>query len=253
MLHLHFEWRKVNLKKCQKWSILASFWKPKACCQTVLPDRSIFIGQKLAKNPKIEKFNCEILGNFQTLWMGSNFVHEFDIGQSSSSRQILSTNVHLHTKLQKEVENFPFSVSRGRFSWPFLRRQSSADVRDGYGCCCQTLISNSSLLVSDFLSAPLPSQSAREEKWMCYLLLCISGLGRLSSVLRAGPAYNATLRQCDNATIHDFILFLPSHFIFNKVRQLQVSPRQVKINIMRHNVENGVKINKMRQCPFLKQ
>ena len=68
-----------------------------------------------------------------------------------------------------------------------------------------------------------------------------------------GPAYNATLRQCDNATIHDFILILPSHFIFNKVRHLQVSPRQVKINIMRHNVENGVKINKMRQCPFLKQ
>ena len=159
----------------------------------MLPDRSIFIGQKLAKNPKIEKFNCEILGNFQTLWMGSNFVHEFDIGQSSSSRHILSTNVHSHTKLQKEVENFPFSVSRGRFSWPFLRRQSSADVRDGYGCCCQTLISNSSLLVSDFLSAPLPSQSAREEKWMCYLLLCISGLGRLSSVLRALCVYVVVL------------------------------------------------------------
>ena len=70
---------------------------------------------------------------------------------------------------------------------------------------------------------------------------------------KIGPAYNATLRQCDNATIHDFILILASHFIFNKVRHLQVSPRQVKINIMRHNVENGVKINKMRQCPFLKQ
>ena len=36
---------------------LASFWKPEACGQTVLPDRSIFIGQKLMENAKIEKLN----------------------------------------------------------------------------------------------------------------------------------------------------------------------------------------------------
>ena len=36
-------------------SILASFWKPEACGQTVLPDRSVLIGQKLEKNAKIEK------------------------------------------------------------------------------------------------------------------------------------------------------------------------------------------------------
>ena len=33
-----FEWPKVYWK-CQKWSILATFWKPEACGQTVLPDR----------------------------------------------------------------------------------------------------------------------------------------------------------------------------------------------------------------------
>ena len=33
-LRLHFEWTKVN-QKCQKLSILASFWKPEACSQTV--------------------------------------------------------------------------------------------------------------------------------------------------------------------------------------------------------------------------
>ena len=56
--------------KCQKWSILASFWKPEAFGQTVLPDRSISnsIRQKLAKNIKIQKFKCDILGDFQTLW-----------------------------------------------------------------------------------------------------------------------------------------------------------------------------------------
>ena len=53
-LLLQFEWKKVHLK-CQKWSILASFWKPEACGQTELPDRSILIGQKLVENAKIEK------------------------------------------------------------------------------------------------------------------------------------------------------------------------------------------------------
>ena len=65
-LRLHFEWTNVN-QKCQNWSILASFWKTEVCSQTVLPERSILIGQKLAKNTKIQKFKCDILGDFQTL------------------------------------------------------------------------------------------------------------------------------------------------------------------------------------------
>ena len=43
------------------------FWKTEACGQTVLPNRSILIGQKLMENAKIEKFKCDILGDFQTL------------------------------------------------------------------------------------------------------------------------------------------------------------------------------------------
>ena len=46
---------------------LASFGQPKACGQTELPDRSCLIGQKLLENAKIEKFKCDILGDFQTL------------------------------------------------------------------------------------------------------------------------------------------------------------------------------------------
>ena len=46
-LPLHFEWT--------KWSILASFWKPEACSQIVLPDRSILKRQKLVENAKIKK------------------------------------------------------------------------------------------------------------------------------------------------------------------------------------------------------
>ena len=41
-----------NAKKC---FILASFWKPEVCGQTVLPDMSVLIGQKLVENAKIQK------------------------------------------------------------------------------------------------------------------------------------------------------------------------------------------------------
>ena len=51
-LCLHFGWTKVQ-QKCQKWSILASFWKPEVRSHTVLPDRSVLIGQKLVENVKI--------------------------------------------------------------------------------------------------------------------------------------------------------------------------------------------------------
>ena len=48
-LCLHCGWTKVHWK-CKKIVNLASIWKPIACGQTMLPDKSIFIGQKLAKN-----------------------------------------------------------------------------------------------------------------------------------------------------------------------------------------------------------
>ena len=47
---------------------MASFWKTEACGQTVLPDRSVLIGQKLVENAKIQKFKCDILSDFQTMW-----------------------------------------------------------------------------------------------------------------------------------------------------------------------------------------
>ena len=48
----------------------ASFWKGHTCGQTVLPDRSIQIGQKLVENGRIEKLKWDILGDFQTLCLG---------------------------------------------------------------------------------------------------------------------------------------------------------------------------------------
>ena len=54
---------------------MASFWKPEACGQTVLPDRSVLIGQKLVENAKIKK--CDILSNFQTLCAWGKIDNEF--------------------------------------------------------------------------------------------------------------------------------------------------------------------------------
>ena len=66
-LRLHFEWTKVD-KKCQKWSILSSFWNPEACDQTVLPDRSVLIGQKLVENVKIQMRHFRWFSNNVRLW-----------------------------------------------------------------------------------------------------------------------------------------------------------------------------------------
>ena len=46
------------------WRVLE---KPEACGQTVLPDRSVLLGQKLVVNARNQKFKCDNLGNFQTL------------------------------------------------------------------------------------------------------------------------------------------------------------------------------------------
>ena len=37
---------------------MASFWKPEACGQTALPDRSVLIGQKLVENAKNKNSNA---------------------------------------------------------------------------------------------------------------------------------------------------------------------------------------------------
>ena len=55
------------------------FLKSEACGQTVLPEKSILIGQKLVENDKVQKFKCDILSNFQTMWVQSkqtNYVRD---------------------------------------------------------------------------------------------------------------------------------------------------------------------------------
>ena len=51
------------INKAKKWSILASFWKPEACGQTVLPDISVLKGQKLVEKAKIQMRHYEWFSN----------------------------------------------------------------------------------------------------------------------------------------------------------------------------------------------
>ena len=46
---------------------MVQFGKPEASGHTVLPDMLSLIGQKLVENAEIQKFKCDILGDFQTL------------------------------------------------------------------------------------------------------------------------------------------------------------------------------------------
>ena len=57
-----------KLIKMPKMVHLGEFWKPEACGQTVLPDRSV-LWQNWWKMPK---FKCDILSNFQTMWPVQN-------------------------------------------------------------------------------------------------------------------------------------------------------------------------------------
>ena len=61
-----FFWNFLSTTQCLKISGKV------ACGQTVIPDRSILIGQKMVEIAKIPKFKCDILSNFQTLCTNSN-------------------------------------------------------------------------------------------------------------------------------------------------------------------------------------
>ena len=56
-----------------KMITFVSFWIPEEFSQTVLPDRSLLIGQKFMENAKIKKFKWDILDDFHTLCTAIEF------------------------------------------------------------------------------------------------------------------------------------------------------------------------------------
>ena len=98
-----FEVDKSSLKMAKIVS-LASFWKPEACSQTLLPDRSIWKGQKLVKNVKMSKFIYNILSYFQTMWRRL-------LGSCGLDKKTFQDSVKLLAKIRLLLFTF----------WPFVR------------------------------------------------------------------------------------------------------------------------------------
>ena len=69
--------------------ILASFWKPKACGQTELPDRSVLIGQKLVENAKFQ------MPNFGWFWNTVRIVAKWDIFEAFSNTVLRRATIHI--------------------------------------------------------------------------------------------------------------------------------------------------------------
>ena len=79
----------------------------------MLPDRSILIRQKLVENDKIEKFKCDILDNFETLWTMSGLEKKknfyFDIFWTFFSKNVLYSILVL-VKCITEIIVWIFSI-----------------------------------------------------------------------------------------------------------------------------------------------
>ena len=124
----------------KKGSILTSFWKPEACGQTVLPDRSDLIGQKLVENAKIQmrhfgwfsntvqKFSSSILKKtwenqlsfscFALLRLIWKFRHKLDL--RFSSMKICQTSSFSESSKSKAINWCIFEDSHQFLSKPRL-------------------------------------------------------------------------------------------------------------------------------------
>ena len=60
-----------------------------------------------------------------------------------------------------------------------------------------------------------------------------------------GPAYNATLRQCDNATISDITGVFTSPYIFNKMRRGATGKNPIKCDTTLRMRSNSIKCDNL--------
>ena len=70
------------------------FWKPEAFDQTVLPDRSVLIGQKLVKMPKLKNSNATFWVFFKESSLSSSTVPWSNKGFANSPLQMHIQMIH---------------------------------------------------------------------------------------------------------------------------------------------------------------
>ena len=98
---------------------LASFWKG----QTMLPDRSILVGQKLVENAKIEKFKWDILGEVRLV---KHTIEEFSVSEIKTSDATSRRRCHLW-----EEHLCPFLVLEDNLIKAFIGRRKELPIFAG--------------------------------------------------------------------------------------------------------------------------
>ena len=98
-------------------------------------DLPVLIGPKLAKNAKIEKFKCDILSNFQTMWaLGKKinfglFCHDFQtVSNSINPSRILNFFPIYEMTNNKKVLMLQFRKKKKNYELALKKRMKHADV-----------------------------------------------------------------------------------------------------------------------------
>ena len=120
---------KLAVKQCyQTGHLLHGVWKTQksliklnlhpACRQSVLPDRSILKGQKLVENTQSLNFQCDILGDFQTMCCYLNLVSFWQL-KLTVKQWYQTVEMRLTHIVQKSLKMSNFNFSTLSFSINF--------------------------------------------------------------------------------------------------------------------------------------
>ena len=106
--------------------IFIEFWKPEDCSQTVLPDRSILLGQKFVEKCPKKINKCDILSDFQTMCNMS-----YDVSMNSSSFQLIGhASFVAKCSLQKVTDRSNFySIYNAVQCWGLLALKHPSRLR----------------------------------------------------------------------------------------------------------------------------
>ena len=106
---------------------MASFWKPEACGQTVLPDRSVLIGQKLVENAALVPSSYQDLKAHEK--NANEEEEEFSVKWLSHSKTLKISSKH--TSIKIPLNNLKNGGSFLSFFLPSRGMESHSQTRTG--------------------------------------------------------------------------------------------------------------------------
>ena len=100
MLTFWIDKNKLKMPNIVHFGEFSKIWSLQS---TLLPDRSVLIGQNLVENDKIQEFKCDILSDFQSMWQCWKLL------QKVSFHRLTQQNRRIIT-LEVKVQRRPFWV-----------------------------------------------------------------------------------------------------------------------------------------------